>query len=288
MNPAGIARLKGSEAILSHTRYFEGTDISINAVGYATQSGESGAFAISIEALDFGEIPVTTVNAPEGTGGEFRPLFLNVALSYSKNFNDRIFVGVTGRFISQSISELSAVGFALDAGVQYVTGDRENFKFGVALKNFGTPMKFSGQGLAFDQVVEGNNGSIDVTFDQQAKEFELPSQLNIGFSYDVYAAQVNRISFMGSFIANTFSLDQLGAGIEYSFKEMFMVRASYKVDLGDPDIEGFSNVYTGLALGASIDVPFKKESTSRIGIDYAYRTTNPFNGTHNLGVRFTL
>lgn len=288
MNPAGLARINGSEAVLSHTRYFEGTDISINAAGYGTKSGETGSFALSIEALDFGDIPVTTTNAPDGTGGTFRPLFLNLALSYAKSFDDKIFVGITGRFISQAIAELNATGFAIDAGVQYVTGDRDNFKFGVVLRNFGTPMRFSGQGLAFEQQTDVNTGSIDIAFDQQAKKFELPSQLNIGLSYDMYAASVNRVTVMGSFIANTFSLDQVGGGIEYAFKEQFMVRASYKADVGNPDIEGFSNVYTGLALGASIDVPFSKESTSRIGVDYAFRTTNPFNGTHNIGIRFTL
>ncbi len=288
LNPAGLARISGSEVILAHTRYFEGTDISINAGGYASKSGENGGFGIAIEALDFGEIPITTTANPEGTGGTFAPLFLNVALSYAKSFDDKIFVGLTGRFITQSISELSATGFALDAGVQYVTGPKENFKFGVVLRNFGTPMKFSGQGLAFEEQVDVNAGETTISFDQQAKKFELPSQLNIGISYDLYAAQINRISLYGSFIANSFSLDQVGGGVEYAFKEQFMVRASYKTDIGDPNIDGFSNVYTGLALGASLQVPLSKESTNKFGIDYAYRTTNPFNGTHNLSVRFIL
>lgn len=288
INPAGLARMQGGEVVIGHTRYFEGTDISINAAGYASKSGEKGAFGISIVAMDFGDILRTTTDNPEGNGSTFNPLFLTVEIGYAKNFNERIFVGITGKFITESITGLSATGFAIDAGVQYVTGDSDEFKFGVVLRNFGTPMKFSGQGLAFEQTVEQNGNELLLALDQQAKKFELPSQLNIGISYDFYPGKSNRITAMGSFIANSFSLDQLGAAVEYAFKEQFMLRAGYKAEIGVPDIDGFESVYTGLSLGASAQIPFAKESNTGFGIDYSYRTTSPFSGTHNIGLRFLL
>jgi hypothetical protein len=44
-------------------------------------------------------------------------------------------------------------------------------------------------------------------------------------------------------------------------------------------------VYTGMNYGISIDAPSGK---SRFGFDYAYRASNPFSGTHVIGVRYGL
>jgi len=48
------------------------------------------------------------------------------------------------------------------------------------------------------------------------------------------------------------------------------------------------NVYSGLAAGVTIEVPFKKGGESKFAVDYAYRATNPFNGTHNFTVSFKM
>ena len=98
-----------------------------------------------------------------------------------------------------------------------------------------------------------------------------------------------RITILGNFTSNSFSRDQLGAGIEYALKEMFMLRAAYKVEVGlSAERSAEASVYSGLSAGATIEVPVKKKSKNRFGIDYAYRATQPFSGTHNFSVRITL
>ena len=58
------------------------------------------------------------------------------------------------------------------------------------------------------------------------------------------------------------------------------MQGGYRQDL---DVtEGQQNIYTGAAAGVSLMVPTKKDSDRKFVIDYAFRTTNPFNGTHNL------
>ena len=49
-----------------------------------------------------------------------------------------------------------------------------------------------------------------------------------------------------------------------------------------------NNAYSGLSAGLTIEVPFKKENTNRFAIDYAYRATNPFNGTHNFTISYKI
>ena len=129
-----------SEFVVAHTRLFEGTGIKINSLGLAQKMGEKGALGISLMAMDFGDIEVTTTGAPEGTGATFTPNFFNLGLSYSHTFDQKVSVGILLRGVSESISDVNAFGFAIDAGVQYVTGDKDNFKFGNALRNMGSPM----------------------------------------------------------------------------------------------------------------------------------------------------
>jgi len=288
INIAGLSRLSKNEFVIAHTRLFDGTGITLNSLGYAQKMGESGAFGICLTAMDFGDIEVTTTGAPEGTGATYSPSFFNIGLSYSYTFDKKVSVGILLRGISENIADVGAFGVALDAGVQYVTGAKDQFKFGTSLRNMGSPMKFSGEGLSFPTNNPQGNTQYPITVSQRPAGFELPSMLNIGLSYDFYAGDPNRITVIGNFTANSFSVDQLGAGVEYAFMEKFMVRAGYRYDLGVPNSDPKHNVYTGLCAGATIEVPTKKGGAGRFGIDYAYLATNPFSGTHNFSIRYKM
>ncbi len=287
LNVAGLSRINKTEVLISHSRYLEGTDLKMNAFGIGQRVGKSGAFGLSIMALDFGDILVTTNDQPEGTGASFTPNFFNIGLAYAHTFENKVSVGITFRGVSESTSDVSAMGFALDAGVQYVTGDEDNFKFGISLRNVGSRMTFSGEGLA-TQGPSPNGGNYELTFDQRAEGFELPSVLNIGMSYDFYVAEKHRITVLGNFAGNSFSRDQIGGGVEYSFNEMFALRAGYKAEMGS--IQDFeASIYNGISAGASIDVPLNKDKKgTRFGIDYAYRQTKLWSGTHNFSIRFSI
>ncbi|MBK9151892.1 MAG: PorV/PorQ family protein [Saprospiraceae bacterium] len=286
INIAGLSRIRKSEFGLSNNRLFEGTGMTLNALGFATRMGESGALGVEIASLDFGKIPVTTVNQPEGSGGNFTPSFFQVALGYSYTYANRISVGMLVRGISESIPDVSAFGYAIDAGVQYVTGEKENFKLGIALRNIGSPMRFGGQGLSVQRSNPDPAGGViyDLTFDSRSADFELPSMLNIGVSYDQYFGEENYLRILGNFTSNAFSRDQVGVGGEFSFQNLITLRAGYKIDLGD-NTDGTQNVYTGFSGGVSVEVPFKKGGDNNLGFDYGYRATNPFRGTHNFTVR---
>ncbi|MFK8101503.1 MAG: PorV/PorQ family protein [Saprospiraceae bacterium] len=283
LNVAGLSRINSSEFVIGHARYLEGTDIKMNAFGLAQRIGKNGAIGVSLMALDFGEIPVTTTDQPEGTGGTFSPSFFNLGLSYAHTFENKVSVGLTLRAISESIADLNAFGFAVDAGVQYVTGPKDQFKFGISLRNIGTEMKFAGEGLSTQLAPPSGDGGDQLTYNVRVSGFELPSVLNVGVSYDFLLNAKNRLTAIGNFTANSFSRDQIGGGLEYAFNEMFMLRGGYKYDFGQNEAE--ASVYTGLSGGLSVVVPFKKGSASKVAIDYAYRATNPWGGTHNFAVR---
>ncbi len=294
LNVAGLSRAKGTEIVISHARYLEGTDIKMNAFGLAQKVGKNGTFGLSLMALDFGDIPVTTTANPEGTGGTFSPNFFNLGLGYAHVFENKISVGILVRGISESTSDLRAFGFGLDAGVQYVSGPQDNFKLGLSLRNIGSRMSFGGQGLSQQlSAPNDNDNSFLLTYNTRSAAFELPSVLNIGISYDFIIggeeeAMKSRLTILSNFTSNSFSRDQVGAGVEFAYKERFMLRAGYKYDLGQANVPEEKNVYTGFAAGATIQVPVKKDSETSFGLDYAYRLTNPWGGTHNISLRFGL
>jgi opacity protein-like surface antigen len=286
LNPAGLVRVNQLEVVLSRANYLEGAGIGMNALGLSRKIGDNGAFGFSLMAMDFGDIEVTTTDQPEGTGATFSPNFFHIGLSYSHVFENKVSVGITFRGISQALANVNAFGFAIDAGIQYVTGPKDNFKFGISLRNVGSPMQFSGEGLSTQR--PSPNGNYELTVDQRAARFELPSTLNIGMSYDFLFGESHRLTALGNFTSNSFSRDNLGAGLEYSLKDQFMLRAGYRHEVG-VEFVAEEPIYTGLSAGASIEFPLsRKEKDTRIGIDYAYRDTKVWNGTHNVSVRFSL
>ncbi len=286
LNVAGIGRINGKELVISNARLYEGSTLRLNSIGYAQKMSNNGAFSVSLMSVDFGDIPVTTTAQPEGTGATFSPSFFNLGLGYAYTYENKISVGLLFRTISESTADVSAFGFALDAGVQYVSGAEDNFRLGISLRNIGSPMRFGGQGLTFQTNNPEGNLSFPISVDQRAEDFELPSVLNIGISYDFHFTEKIMLRTLANFTSNAFSRDQIGAGFEFSFNEMFMLRGGYKSDFGDSGTS-LGNLYSGVAAGATIELPFNKSGKNKIGIDYGYRATNPFRGTHNFSVRLS-
>lgn len=286
LNVAGIGRINGKELLIANTRLYEGSTLRLNAIGYAQKMSNNGAFSISLVSVDFGDIPVTTVDQPEGTGATFSPSFFNLGIGYAYTYENKISVGLLVRTISESTPDVSAFGFALDAGVQYVSGPKDNFRLGISLRNVGSPMRFGGQGLTFQTQNPEGNAQYLLSVDHRSEDFELPSVLNIGISYDYYFTEKLMLRAVGNFTSNAFSRDQLGAGLEFSFNEIFMLRGGYKTDFGSSG-STLNNVYSGVAAGASVELPFNESGKNKLGIDYGYRATNPFRGTHNFSVRLS-
>jgi hypothetical protein len=292
-NVAGTAFTKKTEVLLARTQYLKGTDININAFGLTQHVGATGCIGLAVTSMRFGDIPVTTSDLPEGTGYKYTPSFMNIALSYAKGFSDNIYGGLAVKVITEKISNVSARGVALDAGIQYVTGKHQQLKFGIALKNVGPKMKYSGDGLSFKTPVPASTTNTTMTVDQRASQFELPSLLSIGAGYDLYVLKdtanmkKHRVTIMGAFVSNTFSKDQFNLGLEYAWHNMLMLRVGYNYEKGITKSDTRTTVYTGPTAGITLEAPFNK-SKSTFGLDFSYRATNPFSGIFAIGARMNL
>jgi len=289
INPAGLSRMTGTNVMIGYANYLQGTGLSMQSIGVSSRGKGGSAIGFSIHSLDFGDVPVTTTNQPEGTGALLNISFINIGLTYSYTFEEAVSVGFTLRGVSEGTSDVSAFGFAIDAGVQYVTGDNDEFKFGLSLRNIGSKMAYGGQGLATSAPSPDPTDDFALTLNQRPASFEMPSLLNIGISYDLLSGiEDQRVTLIGNFTANSFSRDQLGAAMEYAFREQFIARVGYRTDMETDELTEIP-LYDGLSAGASIRVPLKKGDRSRgFSVDYAWRNTRIFNGTHNIGLSVSL
>lgn len=300
LNVAGLAHTQKTEFLFTQTNWLGNAGISMSSLGYGQRVGSSNVIGVSIMSINYGKMNRTTVANPDGGIGTFSVRNFNMNLSYAKEFSNSIYGGVNFKFISENLDNLSATGMALDAGIQYHTTinkqrnkGRKNVKFGIALKNVGTPMTFKGDGLSTTATIL-NDTKTTLTVQQRSAKTELPSLVNIGVAYDYYFSPENNdhmISFTGNFLSNTFIKDNFQFGAQYSFKNMFIARAGYFFEgnkAGTSDLVGTrTNAFTGLSAGFTIQGASTKDEdkSSKFAVDYAYRATNPFNGCHSIGVR---
>ncbi len=335
-NVAGLAFVKKTELGFSRTQYLTGSNCGINinaiAIGQSLSKKDKatgrkikdfGVIGISVFMMNFGDIPITTVDQPEGNMGNFSPRYFNIGIHYAKSFNQYIHGGVSIKIVNESVSDLSATGVAIDAGVQYLAGPYENFKIGVALKNIGLPISYKGDGIMQRAVITGSEH--EMTLETRSAEYEMPALLTLGISYDflffggIYKDMDkderkdegltrddadHRLTLAGSFTANSYSRDVFTLGLEYGFKQYFMVRVGYGlesfgVERNDPEkpnritaITGVNpeSIYSGLSLGCSVGIPLvkKEKGNQKLVLDYAYRFTNKWKGNHYVSLKLAL
>jgi hypothetical protein len=304
-NVAGLSFVEKTEVGVAYTRFLSGSGVSVNNIGFAQKLGNIGAIGLNIMTMSFGDIAITDYNNPEGQIGTYKPQFMNFSLGYAKDFSEKIHVGIGATFVSEQISNVKATGAVFEAGIQYVTGERKNFHFGITLRNLGTSMKFSGNGFAIDSEAPEDE-TYTVTRETPSEKFAMPTYLNFGVAYDFYLDEnhlasedsmpKHRLTAMGNFTSNSFNNDYLGVGVEYAFRETFMLRAGYRYEQ-DITNRNTSTFYSGYAAGATVQTKLGKDKIDpetkevkvmpKVAIDYSFRPTlSPNNGVHTFSLRF--
>jgi len=284
-NIAGLAFTQKTELIFSNTQWLKGSEIGINTFGFSQKMGEAGVLGLSIMSMNFGDLPITTTELPEGGIGNFSPKYMNINIAYAKAFSNSIYGGFNLKIISESISDVSAQGVAIDAGIQYITGEKENIHFGISLKNVGPTMRFRGDGLSIRSFIPGQESKF--TLEHRSADFELPTQLNIGGSYAFLFSEMHKFTVAAAFTSNAFNKDQYILGAEYALKDYVMLRGAYTYEEGITNEDENTIALTGPSGGITIQAPLNKEKNSIFSVDYSYRATPAFQGTHNIGVRLT-
>lgn len=286
-NVAGTAFAQSTTIDYSYTNWYSGAEIGINTFGFLQPLGDAGVLGLSIMSMNFGDIPITTVGNPDGTGTTYSPNYMYINFAFAKSFSSSIHAGLVIRIINENVSDMGGTGVAFDAGIQYVTGDKEQIHFGINLKNVGPTMHYSGDGLSIKSFLQGYDTQI--TLEQRAAVYEIPTQLNISAAYDIYLKETLRLTLAGNFTSNSFTKDQVTAGAELSFNDYLILRGGFTYENGifeDYTSDQCTNIMNGPCAGISIQAPTK--NGMKFCVDYSLRSTNTFKGIHTVGARIYL
>jgi hypothetical protein len=224
-NPASLAGVDDAEGMISYSSYLADSKVNYGAV--STKLGGAGNLALSIKVLNIGDIVVTTEEAPEGTGEVLNPTFSVLGLTYGRRMTDRVSLGFTLNYVNEKVAQATASGLAADLGVQYDTGWR-GLRFGFAMKNLGPNMSFSGPDFEERFSLPGDDPSAQPHVVRlESTDFELPSYLQLGVSYDIGVAEKQHATIYGTFQGNNFSTDEWRLGAEYLLGTHIALRGGY-------------------------------------------------------------
>ncbi|MCX6170258.1 MAG: PorV/PorQ family protein [Ignavibacteriales bacterium] len=275
-NPAGLSR--GSQSVEASFSYMSHiADIGINYAAISVQLNSIGSLAFAIKSLSMDDIPVTTVENPDGTGQTYNPQLMTMGLTFAKNLSDRVSVGITANLISETLNLVSTTGISFNLGVMYSgLAGVDGLSFAMAMKNLGPQMKYGGSGLNIQAEAPDLTRPIQY-YKIDPAPFDLPSSFEIGLAYKPVISGSSTINLSSSFQNNNFSSDQYKIGAEYCYNDLLFIRGGYTFA---PEYEAGTFLYrytVGFGLKyniGNVDVKF----------DYAYRDVKYFDSSHMFGV----
>ena len=261
-NPSGVSRAGKTEILIEHTNYLVGT--SYNYFGGVVAFDENNAVGLSVTYLDYGSERVTTILLPDGTGEYWTAKDVAVGLTYSRNLTDRFSIGGTAKMIMQQIYHETATGFALDAGLLYITPFND-LKIGMDISNFGTDMRMSGEDLYVthnpDASKAGSNSKIPAEY--YTDSYPLPLLFRIGLSMDVINSEENKITLAVDALHPNDNAQSANVGAQYNWNNTIFARIGYK-SIGVPNNE------EGLTFGFGLS--YELLLNLRLSLDYAYES----------------
>ncbi|MDD3716265.1 MAG: PorV/PorQ family protein [Candidatus Marinimicrobia bacterium] len=271
-NPAGLSDFDGRfSGMFASAKYI--ADINYNYFGVAFNTGQQGVIAVNIKTLSFGDIPITTVQDMDGeSGATYSPSFSTMGATYSRKLTDRINVGLTAKLIYESVPRANATALAFDFGLQYHNlVDIEGLSLGLAIRNIGTNMQYSGSGLLNRARVVGE--TYNDYFYHPTSSDQLPASMEIGLSY-----QAGELLLLGATYQNSNTeADYLRIGTELNFANIGFIRAGYAIQILQAGAEMGNSVF-GLTLGAGVKF---QVAQSNISVDYVFRPSQLL-GSQNL------
>lgn len=277
-NPAGAADLTKYEAMFTYTSLYKDLNINLNYFALVIPVEELGSFGVSVTALDYGDMDVTTEYYPEGTGEKFSAASYAFGLTYARHITDDFTVGATVKYITESIFNSSANGVAFDVGTTFNT-PFFGIKFASIITNYGSKMQISGEDLLIrydaDPSRRGNNESVDAYY--KTDRFELPLRLQIGISKDIKFFKGQRLTIAVDATHPNDNSEYVNVGGELSFlDDLIFLRGGYKGLFLKDNQEG-------LTLGVGLDYALGIFS---VGFDYSYQEFKYLSYTHSFGVSF--
>jgi opacity protein-like surface antigen len=275
-NPSGSANIEANEAYFNHTALY--LDIRYDYAAIASSISGFGTIGAFVSVLSTDEMPVRTVEQPEGTGEYFDYGAIVVGLNYSKFLTEEFSIGFNAKYINESIWHMTANGFAVDIGTLYKIHVLNELRIAASISNFGTKMQMSGRD-ATENYPAGAGGGNLVNANLEMDKFDLPLLFRFGISSDVIKETSSRLTLDVDAVHPNDDTEYLNTGLEYAWNEIIHLRAGYN-SLFEKDSE------KGLTLG--FGVYYRIVDLVKVKLDYAYQDFGRLKDVHyfSVGINF--
>ncbi|HQU71987.1 MAG TPA: PorV/PorQ family protein [Calditrichia bacterium] len=274
-NPASLGRLPAAQAQFSHSQWL--ADIDYNFLIFATPLANYGIISLQAISLNSGEIDVTTVEQPLGTGERYTVNDFALGLAYGTLLTDRVSVGFQVNYMREDIWHSTVTAFGLNVGVQYRISDNGP-TFGASISNFGPRSGFNGRDLYIqydlDPLRRGDNN--DLPAELRTENYALPTIFRVGISFPVRFGETNRLLIAVDASHPNDNQESLSMGAEWQIRDMFALRGGYR-ELFLEDSEG------GLVLGGGLKLGL---SGYNFRLDYAWADYGLLENTQRFTVGF--
>lgn len=269
-NPALASQVDRPQIGFSHTEYF--ADIKLQYLGGIFHVRRLGmTIGASLQALNSGDMDVTTEFQQTGTGETFRFIDLAAGLTVSQQLTDLFSYGVTAKWIHESVAGLQANTAVMDLGVFYRVGDT-GAQMAVVIRNFGFDGSLRG---AIDRQVLGGQGT------QNESSFESmtpPTTFSLGLTYNAMRSHpTNQLMISGQLNNPNDNAENFNIGTEYIWNDVLVLRAGYRFG-----IENFAVP----SVGAGFIAP--EVSGIQARFDYGFSHLELLGSVHRVGINLGL
>ncbi len=297
-NPAGLSQMDRPSVMASTMNYVASTRYAFAAVGFPF-SGGARAVGISVANFGFSDQPVYTVQDPNGTSGQVYSVSETaIALTLSQQFSDRFSAGISGKFISDQLGDVSGSAFAVDFGTSFhamVNGRPLRASF--VIQNLGTTISHNGIPLDV-QVLRTSADTVPqepASASLKTKDWPLPIMFRVGVAYDLFQTSAGRFSLMGEFTQPNNSNPGFNFGGEYAvglgssgFSLAGRVGMTY---WPDENVTADSSAATGAGFASGLKnqtirwsagggLHYGRSGAFGLGVDYAYRSMGLLGGVN--------
>ncbi len=285
-NPAGLAFISKNEAIFAYQPWV--ADISTAFVATGIRIPGIGSLGLHIIHAGYGNIPVTNMDAQEGTGEMYSADEYAFGITYARQLTNWFSFGATAKYITSKIWHVSASAMAVDLGVMVqtkffsTTGKRsDGLRIGMSIANYGTRMRYDGIDLVYpiDPLPNENGNYKDVPGQYRMSYWELPLIFRIGTSLDVIKMEHHVLTVEVNALHPNNNAESVNIGGQYAFKipqtGEFYLRAGYKGLFMPESQYGFT---VGLGM-----VKYLMNNMS-LKVDYAYRDVGILGSVHSYSI----
>ncbi|TVR79027.1 MAG: hypothetical protein EA412_07305 [Chitinophagaceae bacterium] len=266
-NPAGLTQLDSQKLHLqlSHSSYYSA--INYQYAGVAWRLSSQSVIGASLYYLNTGDMNVTTEFMPFGTGQTYRAVNMAAALSFAQVLTQNFSFGITGKYINESIAEVTAQTAVVDFGFQYDVG-LANLRFAVGINNFG-----------FNTRPKGEIEHLTLNGPQLIDEFEeiaVPAIFRLGLAWDPLVLDDHRITVSGQLNHPTDNNETFAFGTEYTWNRFLFFRAGYEFGVDEGGFPAFG-------FGMQYDRDF-----GRLSFDYGFTNKASLGNIHRFTIGLSL